>query len=92
MTITLLLTVTSFGAEPPVYRGLEKPWAELAGKDPAIAEQVMAQLAARPAETVPFLREHLHPVPAPDPCRVARWLAELDSDDFATRERATQEL
>ena len=87
--------MTSLGtdaAESSASKGLEKLWADLTSKDPAIIEQVMAQLAARPAQTVPFLREHLHPVSAPGPCRVSRWLAELDSDDFATRERATQEL
>jgi hypothetical protein len=40
---------------------------------------------------VPFLRRRLRPV-AVDPRRVARWLAELDSDRYATRERASREL
>jgi hypothetical protein len=40
---------------------------------------------------VPFLRRRLRPV-AVDPRRVARWLAELDSDHYASRERASRAL
>jgi hypothetical protein len=92
LTAILLLTTTSVGAHADGPKQFEKLWADLDSRDPVVAEQVMSQLAAQPAQTVPFLREHLRPVSAPDPCRVARWLADLDSDDFATRERATREL
>jgi hypothetical protein len=95
MAFALLVALSYLGAsaaELSACEGLEKLWADLGSRDPVTAERVMAQLAARSLQTVPFLRERLRPVSVPDPCRVARWLSELDSDAFATRERATQEL
>jgi hypothetical protein len=96
MTVALLLAALNYfgagAAELSACQGLEKLWADLGSSDPVTAERVMVQLAAKPAQTVPFLREHVRPVSAPDPCRVAQWLSDLDSDAFATRERATEEL
>jgi hypothetical protein len=77
-------------AAPPPER-LEQLWAELATADPVKADRVMARFVARPAQTVSFLRKHLGPVTINAP-RVARWLAELDSDDYATREQASRAL
>src|SRR5262249_38393111 len=70
-------------------RNLESLWADLAGEeDASTAFDSVLTLAARPAEAVPLLRRHLRPVPAVEAAKVARWVAELDSDDFAVRERA----
>jgi HEAT repeat protein len=52
----------------------------------------MWQLAADPEGTITLLRERLRPVARPEPGRVARLLAALDSEKFAERERATREL
>ncbi len=49
-------------------------------------------LLAHAPEVVPFLRARLVGNGKPDPKVLARWLADLDDDDFATRERATREL
>jgi hypothetical protein len=95
MTVVLLLAALGrpgAAAGPSAPEAIPKLWADLGSKDPATAERVMAQLAARPAQTASFLRKHLHPVVAPERGRVARWLADLDSDDFPTREQATEEL
>jgi hypothetical protein len=78
-------------AAAPPPEPLKQLWADLATGDPVKAEQVMARLVARQAETVNFLRKHLHPITV-DPPRVARWLAELDSDIHATREQASRAL
>jgi RNA polymerase sigma factor (sigma-70 family) len=67
-------------------------WADLAGEDAARAYRAIHQLAAAPNAAVPFLRKRLHPVPAVDEKRVARLIADLDSDAFATRQKATTEL
>ena len=51
----------------------------------------MRRLARWPA-AVRFLGTHLQPVPAPNEKHVAKLIAELNSDDFQVRERATKEL
>jgi hypothetical protein len=76
-------------AAPP--RTLEPLWADLGSDDALQAERATACLVARPAETVLFLRRRLRPVTV-DARRVARWLADLDSDHYASRERASREL
>jgi hypothetical protein len=49
-------------------------------------------LAGAPTESVAFLKEHLPPVAAPDPKRVAPLLAALDSSQFAERNKAMEDL
>jgi hypothetical protein len=70
---------------------LEQLWAELATNDPVKADRVMTHLVARPAQTVPFLRRRLRPVTV-DGQRVALWLAELDSNQYEIRLRASNAL
>jgi WD40 repeat protein len=65
-------------------------WAALA--DDAKAGPALGGLIAAPAETVSFLKGRLEPVASCDPQRVARLIADLDNDDFAIREWATEEL
>jgi hypothetical protein len=71
---------------------LERLWGDLAAKDPARVDRALSALVARPAQAVPFLKERVRPVRAPDGRLVARWLAELDHERFAVRQRATREL
>ncbi len=81
--------------EPPRQRTpaeLGGYWADLAGFDAADAFRGVRRLAAAPEQAVPFVREHLKPVLAPDPKRVRQLLADLDSADFATRQKAADEL
>jgi hypothetical protein len=82
--------LTVHAAAPPPET-LEHLWAELATTDPVKPERVMARLLARPAQTVSFLRKYLRPVTV-DGRRVAQWLAELDSDQYEIRERASKAL
>ena len=67
-------------------------WADLAGDDAPCAYAAIHTLAAAPNVAIAFLRKHLWPVPAVDEKRVARLIADLDSDDFATRQKASVEL
>jgi hypothetical protein len=70
---------------------LEACWKDL-GRDAAIAYRAMGRLRAAPQRTLTWFRKHLKPAPDADKERVARWLADLDSKEFKTRERATSEL
>jgi RNA polymerase sigma factor (sigma-70 family) len=65
-------------------------WQDLGG-NAAVAYGAVARLERAP-DAVPFLRERLRPVAAPEAKRVARLIAELDSERFSVRERATREL
>jgi WD40 repeat protein len=71
---------------------LDALWAELAGSDAAAGYRAVRALAADPASSVAYLREHLRPVPAADEKDVARGIAELDSESFEVREKANREL
>jgi hypothetical protein len=73
-------------------RRLQELWADLAGPDAPRAYRAIGALAARPRQTVPFFEERLRPVSEPDPSHVARLVADLDSPDFAVRERAVEGL
>ncbi|OAI39995.1 hypothetical protein AYO40_00875 [Planctomycetaceae bacterium SCGC AG-212-D15] len=79
-------------SEPPTTDAkFEELWKALADADAARAHRALGTLVAVPRTSVPFLRKHLPP--APDLKKtMARWLEELDSDDFALRQKATQEL
>ncbi|HMC64722.1 MAG TPA: hypothetical protein VKI65_07270, partial [Gemmataceae bacterium] len=43
-------------------------------------------------QNVPFLKKQLRPAASGDSKRIAQLLAQLDSDEFASREKATQAL
>lgn len=95
MACGLLAGMTCFGtvaADDSTAMELEKCWAVLGTKNPPAVEQAIADLAAHPARTISFLRERLRPVPSPDPRRVAAWLSALDSNQFAVRQKASEEL
>ena len=64
----------------------------MAGEDAPRAYRAIRALAAAPQRASAWLRERLRPVVAPDPGRVARLLADLDSDNFVAREKATREV
>jgi hypothetical protein len=74
---------------------VERHWAALAGADPEAAADAMGYLAGAPApdqQTVPFLRKHLKAAPPLDRKRLRGLIADLDSDEFAVREKAQKEL
>ncbi len=67
-------------------------WEALAGADAAKASRALADLEDLAEVTVPLIRERLKPVEAPPPGRIARLVADLDSEVFAERESARKEL
>jgi WD40 repeat protein len=79
-------------ADPPSAAWLAALWAQLASEDAPAAFDAILTLAACPGRGLPLLRKHLRPVPAYDARQVARWVADLDSEEFAVRQRASREL
>jgi WD40 repeat protein len=68
-------------------------WTDLAGLDAAQAFGALQALAAVPAQAVQFLKERLQPITVSvDKKRLARLIADLDSDKFATRQEASAGL
>jgi WD40 repeat protein len=72
-------------------RDLEPFWADLGSKETPRVYRALWALAASPKEAVPFLHEHLLPPTAAD-SRIGRLIADLNSDSFAVRDKAYQEL
>jgi WD40 repeat protein len=70
---------------------LNRLWKELSGDDAPRAYQSAGTLIADPQHAVPFLRDHLKPVKEDAP-RIRRLIADLDSEQFAVRDAAFQEL
>jgi hypothetical protein len=73
-------------------RELEDLRADLAATDASRAHRALWTLTAAPGQAVALFRSRLRPVVAADPARVGQLLADLDSDAFAVRDRATREL
>jgi WD40 repeat protein len=80
------------GARPFVATEQEAAWTELAGKDASQAWKAVGVLAGSGDKSVLFLRDHLRPTSTKEQETIRRWAADLDNDDFATRERASREL
>ncbi len=70
---------------------VEDCWEDLGGTS-ATAYRAAARLAACPEQAIKLLRGKLRPITAADARRVERLLAELGSEQFTTRERASEEL
>src|SRR5262249_15064542 len=83
-------------AGPLAEKKLEEFWNQLAGSEADKAYQAVWVLQEAP-NTVDYLTKQLKPAQAPkvDPDldkRIAKWIADLDADLFATREKASNEL
>jgi WD40 repeat protein len=76
----------------PTPKELEALWDELAGPDARKAFRAMAALGTATQDAIPFLEKRLQPTAAPDRARLTQLVADLDSDEFAVREKATSEL
>ncbi len=78
--------------KPLALADLDVCWSDLAGEDVAQAYRAVQKLAGSAKEAVAYLKPRLQPIPSLDEKRIARLIADLDSDDFAVREEATKEL
>ena len=73
---------------------LQSLWTDLRTKDARVAYRAMCRLLAS-RQTVPFLKKQLKPVAALDARRrkqMSQWIADLDSPQFETRQKAAMEL
>jgi hypothetical protein len=67
-------------------------WTDLESDDAAKAFQAMSRLSAVPAQAVRVIKERVKPIRTPDGKRIAQLLRDLESEQFAVREKATREL
>lgn len=99
-TTALVWDATGLSSDPLAAKKLSPAelaslWSDLAGPTNWRTHRAVWLLAARPEQTMPFLRERVRPAlasPAIDPEVIARLLSELDSEQFAVREQASREL
>lgn len=81
------------GPAPVGAAALRRLWEQLGGGDPVAAHRAKWALIAAGAPGRRFLREQLDRDPAAaDSKKVARLIAQLDHDDWRTREAATEAL
>jgi WD40 repeat protein len=67
---------------------LDEQWKMLGDDNATQAYKAFLMLAARPEQTLAKLKKELHPAPAFDTKAIAGWIADLDSSNFALREKA----
>jgi hypothetical protein len=72
--------------------GADAAWKGLADEDAGQAFRVMRRLCTAPGPAVALLRKHLKPAQPVDEKDLVRFVAGLESEDFMTREQATEEL
>jgi RNA polymerase sigma factor (sigma-70 family) len=77
---------------PPTEKDLAGSWNDLSSPDAQKAFAVIRTLVAAPRRATEMIRARIKAPAPPDAAWVRRLLAELDSDTFAVRERASREL
>jgi RNA polymerase sigma factor (sigma-70 family) len=71
---------------------LDRLWADLAGEDAPAAFRAVRRLAGATERSLPFLRDRLKPAAGVEAGRVRQLVRDLDSPQFAARQRAVTEL
>jgi WD40 repeat protein len=71
---------------------LDSLWKALASEDAAAGYRAMWSLAGRGKSGIEFLESKIAPIPKVDKATVAKMIADLDSEEFATRDKATRWL
>ena len=87
-------TTAQLGKQPAIKESLEPKeleaaWADLAEEDAVKAQKAIWSLVVASKQAAPFLREHVRPAKAPNDKQLAALIADLDSSDFQTRQKAT---
>jgi WD40 repeat protein len=78
---------------PPAPAQLESLWNDLAGVDAGRAYRAVWTLSASPKQSLPFLRDRVRPFKSRGTrAELARLIRNLDSDEFAVREKASAAL
>jgi hypothetical protein len=67
-------------------------WSELKSVEPSTAARASWTLILAPDDALPFLKKRLRPVAPVSPERIARSIADLDSEHYAVRLKAMTEL
>jgi hypothetical protein len=89
MGLTTLVAAQPAGA--PRSPALENVWADLATADEVKVALAILSLSKNPNEALAYLKQNLPAVKA-DPKRVAQLVADLDSNQFAVRQKAVEGL
>lgn len=79
-------------AAAPTAAQLDALWADLADKDGSKAYRAVTTLAASPKQSTPFLLDKATCPPLGARERIPQLVRDLDSENFKTRESATEEL
>src|SRR5205823_1538058 len=78
--------------EPWTADELAALWTALGNAKSEEGHRAVLALANAPTQAVPFLRTRLTADPPPDVKGIAKWLADLDDEEFEVRERASHAL
>jgi RNA polymerase sigma factor (sigma-70 family) len=87
--------VLGWDVQPPrdAAKGtLAEAWEALTDADGKAGFQAQGRFLAEPAKAVEWFAARIPPASPPDPARLKALIADLDHEDFATRERATVDL
>jgi RNA polymerase sigma factor (sigma-70 family) len=88
-------TALAWDTRPPRVGGsvtLESAWKDLADRESGRSFKSEGRFLEAPAEAARFFAEKIKPAEALDPKRVRRLLADLDGNEFAVREAASEAL
>jgi WD40 repeat protein len=88
-------TVLAWNTRPPRLApsvSLESAWNDLAAREASTSFQSEGRFLAAPAEAIKWFAKKIALPEALDPKQARRWLADLGSDVFETREAASQAL
>jgi hypothetical protein len=91
-TTVLLWDLASPPAGGREDKALATWWNDLADADPVRAYAAVWRLAGVPEKSVPLLRRHLKPVAEDDVEEIRQAVADLDSESFAVRAKASGRL
>jgi WD40 repeat protein len=90
--VEVLLKTAGPRREELASKDLARLWNELASDEEAVTYRALQTLVANPKRSVEFLSGRLKAPMALDSDKIAKLLTDLANEDFATREKATEEL
>jgi hypothetical protein len=79
-------------ADPLTDEQKDKLWIDLAHSKAEPAYRALGRLATSPEAALSLIMQRLRPAAGPDGATLDRLFADLDSDEFSVRERASAEL